>query len=239
MQISDETLMALADGELSQTESAALHKAIAADPALQSRLAVFRQTRDALGLLRGSPAPAVSEDPLAAMIRKAQSQTPSQTQTAAPLQIQGRAGAAAPRAAANLNHRPWLALAAGVAVAAVALGWFGLGQNKGLSAVEIAALQALQSGQSQDLDDGRALTMIASYKADTLCREYEITHEARTVITLACQDGADWAVRFTAETRLEEGGYLPASGDIEGLDAALAPLGAPLSPEDEAAALRE
>ena len=44
MDIDDETLMALADGEIDGAEAARLHARIAADPALAERYALFTQT---------------------------------------------------------------------------------------------------------------------------------------------------------------------------------------------------
>ncbi|MDN3713648.1 zf-HC2 domain-containing protein [Paracoccus cavernae] len=53
MSISDETLMAYADGELDQAEAAAVEAALAADPGLQARLRPFSETRRLLGGMAG------------------------------------------------------------------------------------------------------------------------------------------------------------------------------------------
>lgn len=224
MQIDDEALMALADGELSAEDAARVQKAVDADPDLQQRLRQFTETRRLLGALRSSSAEVSVDDPLVAMIRKAQEASENPFQQPAP---------------ANLNRRPWLAIAASAALAVVAVGWLGLNRDAGLSDPVVAALDQLPSGQSQALDDGQTLTMIASYRADDLCREYEISEGSRATISVACRDGRAWQPRFTAEVALDAEGYLPASGGIDGLDAALAPLGSPLTPDQEAAALRE
>lgn len=226
MQTSDETLMALADGELSAEEAARVQTAVDADPALQERLRQFTETRRLLSALRPVGELADKDDPLVAMIRQAQAAPAPQ---AAPPQPEP----------ANLNRRPWLAIAASVALAVVAVGWLGFNRDASLSAPEIAALDQLPSGESQPLAEGRTLTMIASYRADALCREYEISEGGRAAVTVACRDGQAWQPRFTAEVALDADGYLPASGEIDGLDAALGALGSPLTPEDEAAALRE
>ena len=229
MQTSDETLMALADGELSAEEAARVQKAVDADPDLQQRLRQFTETRKLLGALRPVGEQVSEDDPLVAMIRKAQTAPAQPAPQAIPPQP----------APANLNRRPWLAIAASVALAVVAVGWLGFNRDAGLSTPEIAALDQLPSGESQHLADGRTLTMIASYRADDLCREYEISEGGRAAVTLACRDGKAWQPRFTAEVALDADGYLPASGEIEGLDAALGTFGSPLTPEEEAAALRE
>lgn len=224
MQFSDETLMALADGELSAEDAARVQQAVDADPELQERLRQFTETRRLLSALRPVGEQADKDDPLVAMIRQAQAAS-----EAVPPQPEP----------ANLNRRPWAAIAASVALAVVAVGWLGFNRDAGLSAPEIAALDQLPSGESQTLTEGRTLTMIASYRADALCREYEISEGESAAVTVACRDGTAWQPRFTAEVALDADGYLPASGEIDGLDAALGTLGSPLTPEDEAVALRE
>lgn len=233
MQIDDETLMALADGALDPAAAEDLRRRIADDPAAQSRLRQFQETRRLLSALRSPQAPAGAEDPLAVMIRKAAHQanpTPAPAPTAAP---------------ANLNRRPVLAAAAAVAVLAVGLGWWSLtgqppaGSLPGsLGTAEIAALQTLPSGQVGTGDNGADLAMIASYRlADgAFCREFET--EART--TLACRDGADWQVRLSHVADGSTQAYRPASG-AETLEDQLATIGAtqPLSTDEELQALQE
>ncbi|WGR59689.1 hypothetical protein E3U26_02665 [Paracoccus ferrooxidans] len=232
MQIDDETLMALADGELEPDRAEAVRRAVAADPELQRRLRRFAETRRLLGGLRTG---AGGEDPLAGMIRAA-------TATAAP--APAPAPQAAPKApAANLNRRPWLALAASAALAALGLGWWewsGRGAD-GLPGAELAALDELPSGEVRVLADGTEISMIASFQlaGGQLCREYE-TARARALRTvLACRDADGWQARFAAQAQADGADYRPASGP-ESIEAALAALGAgePLTPEDEALALR-
>lgn len=225
MQISDETLMALADDELDPRTARQLRDAIAADPELAARHRRFVLTRQALAGTKPAPAGATGSgtDPLAAMIRAG-------ITTARPAPV-----------AANLNRRPILAAAASLAIAAIGLGWWGWSMNapRGLSAPELAALDGLPSGESRTLEDGGALTMIASFQAGEagLCREYETTHDSRIRTVLACREGDGWQERFAASSETAEG-YQPASGEGS-IDAALERVGAgaPLSPADEAAAL--
>ncbi|MFD2813518.1 hypothetical protein ACFSYD_01240 [Paracoccus aerius] len=72
MQIDDETLMALADGELDQAEAARVSAAVARDPEAQARLRLFTETRARLKIL-ASAAPAPSDKDLIARIRAASS----------------------------------------------------------------------------------------------------------------------------------------------------------------------
>lgn len=251
MQIDDETLMALADGELDPARTEDLRRAIAADPGLQARLHRFEETRRLLGGLR-TAAPAgdsLAENALAATIRAA---VRPDAGAAPPVQVPppaagARLGAAGqhPPTSANLNRRPWMAAAASAAIVALGLGWWewaGTPGPQSLSAAELAALDGLPSGQVRPLDGGAELAMIASFRAADggLCREYETARGAERRTVLACREAGGWAQRFAAVS--QDGGqeYRPASGAAT-IDAAIAAIGAgaPLTPEDEAAALRE
>lgn len=252
MQIDDQTLMALADGELDPARAEELRRAIAADPALQSRLHQFEETRRLLGGMReAGPA----EDPLAALIRAA-----ATTPTPAPsvliasrdaMAVSNPRPGARPLTApahgqpANRNSPPWLALAASLAIMAVGLGWWnwaGGPVSQGISGAELAALNGLPSGQVQALESGGELAMIASFRASdgTFCREYETVRQAELRIVLACRAGDAWVERFAGVAAAAGQDYRPASGEGS-IDAAIAAIGAagPMSPEEEMAALTE
>ena len=246
MQIDDETLMALADGQLDADRAEALRRAVAADPDLQRRLARFTETRRLLGELRqsdtgqpnaGQTDAGHSEDPLAAMIRAAAQPAPQ------PAPQQPKPQQTTPPSPANLNRRPWLAAAASVALAALVFGWWqqsGAPAPQGLAQPEIAALDELRAGQVRGLDDGTQLSMIASYRGDEgqLCREYETVRDSTIRIVLACRGTEGWQQRFAALSATQDGTFQPAS-DESAIDAALQAVGAdqPLTPEEEAAAL--
>ncbi|KGJ03105.1 hypothetical protein SAMN04487972_11064 [Paracoccus halophilus] len=224
MQISDETLMALADGELDPAAAGDIQKAVAADPLLAARYERFVRTRQILAeAARARPAIG-GEDPLAAMIRAGSLRPAPLSQPA------------------NLNRRPLLAAAASVALAVVGLGWW-LWPDAGPAAIpaaELAALESLPSGETRALEDGAELTMIASFTTEQgqFCREYETLRDARIRIVLACREAEGWQGRFAAVIEGEQSGYVPASGDVS-LEAALRDLGAgaPLTPAEEASAL--
>lgn len=226
MQIDDETLMALSDGELDPARADELRRVIAADPALQARLRQFEETRRLLSGLRGQPTG--EEDPLAATIRAAATDAPPP-----PVLPQ----------AANLNRRPWLAVAASAAVVALGLGWWQWSGRapSGLAEAELAALDSLPSGEVVALSDGSRLAMIASFRdgAGALCREYETLGADSARIVLACRDEDGWQQRFAATGAVEGDHYSPASG-ADPVEAALDAIGAgaPLTPEEEAAALQ-
>lgn len=234
MQIDDETLMALADGELDRAESARISAAIADDPEAQARLRRFAETRARLKALSTEGPARQADDALIARIRAA---------GVAPQAPAALAPAPAPPPAANANRAPWAAVAAALTAAVVGLGWWQMGDAPdGLPRAEVAALDSLRSGQATVLEDGRDLTVIASYRTaeGAFCREYETARDASLTVTVACREGGDWQRQFASDMVATDG-YVPASGDIAALDDWLAETGAgdPLTPEDEAAALAE
>ncbi|MFC3168178.1 anti-sigma factor family protein [Paracoccus fontiphilus] len=231
MQIDDETLMALADGELDRAEAARISAAIADDPDAQARLRRFTETRARLRALTAETQSALGDEALIARIRAA---------GVAP-QAPAAATPAAPAPAANRNRAPLAAIAAALTAAVVGIGWWQMGGAPGgLPQAEVAVLDSLPSGEAVTLDDGRDLTMIASYRtaAGDFCREYETVRDEALTVSVACRDNGIWRQQFASN--LDAGdGYVPASGDIEALDTWLSETGAgdPLTPADEAAAL--
>lgn len=230
MNIDDETLMALSDGELDPARAASVQRAVDADPQLQARLRQFTETRRLLGALRAAPDHCAGEDPLAAMIRAASVKPASAAQ------------AIVAPAPANLNRRPWLSAVASVALVVVGLAWWQWDSaGQGFSTSELAALDGMSSGQVLSLEGGGKLSMIASFRDSQgqLCREYETAQGGRLDTVLACRDQGSWQQRFAASANMDGDGYRPASGEA-GVDAALEAIGAglPLTPEEEAAALQ-
>lgn len=231
MPIDDETLMALADGELDRAEAERLSAAIAQDPQAQARLRQFTETRARLSALGAQSKASTSDDAQIARIR------------AAAVAPQAPADPVAVPVPANRNRAPLAALAAALTAAVVGLGWWQTGgPASNLPAAEVAALDRLSSGQATMLGEGRDLTVIASYRMTdgAFCREYEITQATMLTVSVACRDGDVWHRRFASDLTATPG-YVPAAGDIAALDDWLVRSGAgdPLTPEDEAAALAE
>ncbi|MCZ0962512.1 anti-sigma factor family protein [Paracoccus benzoatiresistens] len=226
MQIDDETLMALADGELDQAEAARVSAAIADDPEAQARLRRFAETRARLRALTAETQAALSDDALIARIRAASAAPQAASPVPAP---------------ANANRAPLAAIAAALTAAVVGIGWWQMGGTaSGLPQAQVAALDSLPSGEATVLDDGRELTMIASYRtaAGDFCREYETAQGGALTVGVACRQGGAWQQQFASDITAAQG-YVPASGDISALDDWLAETGAgePLTPEDEAITL--
>ncbi|MDO5606091.1 MAG: hypothetical protein Q4G25_13115 [Paracoccus sp. (in: a-proteobacteria)] len=76
--LTDEELMAFADGELSGADAARVARAVADDPALMARVELFRATHKAVAAaFPASDAAVAGDDPLAARIRAAVAARPS------------------------------------------------------------------------------------------------------------------------------------------------------------------
>lgn len=235
MEIDDETLMALADGEITGDAAVRLHARIAANPALAARFAVFTQTGHRVNAAARADPDAIVSDDLGARVRKM--------------------GAAASRAADTVvpMHSPaprWqpmalaasLALAVGLAAGAVFMSGAPNTSPLGLTPELTAQLGTLPSGMQAALPDGREVSIIASFTdgAGAFCREYETTAAGRTAyVSVACRDESDWSLRFAMATAPSGDGYAPAAS-LDALDAFYVASGAsqPLSAEAEQAFLK-
>ncbi|MFN3636463.1 MAG: hypothetical protein ACK4UZ_12090 [Rhizobium rhizophilum] len=252
--ISDEMLMAFADGELAPAEENEIGAALAEDEALAERLAVFLDTRHELSVtmkpLIDEPVPAALQASLAAAIATArqtqgvtsQAAQPQTTETVVPLRPRASSTAAA-RSTGSVITSPWaMALAASFVGIVVGLGGFLLGQSSAIApeAPSVAvneALETLPSGGDRALSDAESLHMIASFRdaEGHLCREYERKAADAVTTAVACHGPAGWQTRIALTNPVAEG-YVPAS-TTDTLDAFLSGIGAgaPLSPEEEIA----
>lgn len=223
--ITDEMLMAYADGELDAAARADIARAVAADAVLRRRLALFdrsrNQAKEAFGAVLEEPIP---EALLAAV----------------------RDGATPP---ATRVRAPWLrflllpaALAAAAVVGFVAATTITGPAPGGYPPVAIAAASgALSTGETAQLADA-TVTVAGTYAtAEGYCRVLGIVQEAEGWRAIACGAGGAWSVRMiVADSAIAAGGYTPASGGVaESIDAFLDGEGAgsPLDAGAEAAAM--
>ena len=260
-EVTDEMLMAFADGELDDTEMARIAGAIDADPALAARVDAFLQSRAlskaALGPLLAEPVPKALEDAVRRMAETAQRS--------------GSAGEAQPEKRADNNvlvmRRPtpaepvamrvgWpMALAASLTLVLAGAGGYLAGMNSpgntapGELAVlsdpaVVDALNAAPSGERSALADGGEVRLVSSFRdsGGTLCREFEARPAAGPAfVSVACRaDDRGWQSRLIVALERADGGFAPASS-VEAVDAWMesTAAGAPLEPAAEADALRE
>ena len=214
MSISDEELMAYADGELDRgaivTRRAALEAALQADPELARRVAQHRQLREQLGGLHAGVLAEPVPEPLLTAARAVSAALPSATVT----------DLAAVRAAKAAAARPgrrvpvWSALAASLLIAA-GVGYFAYLQRGGnplaLKNGELVARAALEQALNQQLagtaPSGAAAQMGVSFRAKNgaYCRSF-VLKQAQPVAGLACRQGPDWLIKALAPTLAAPGG---------------------------------
>ncbi|MGE7471499.1 anti-sigma factor family protein [Bosea sp. NPDC003192] len=237
--VTDEELMALADGELAPDAAERLHALVVADPDLAERFAILAETRF---LLEGERAEAQAvPDHLPAAIAGAGSPP------AAPRLSVIAGGKPAAPDAPPARRWPRLALPLAASFLFVAGGLAGyLAGGAGRSGAGIAlagfsrdgidaALSRTASGGEATLPGGK-LRVIASHKLGDgrLCREYTLARATEPGWdAVDCRDGGNWRTEFLAAKAAPAAGYAPASGDA-GAEAFLNGRGAELvSPDEE------
>ncbi len=252
--LTDETLMAYADGALNESDAAAVAAALESDPQAAAKVAAFRQTGARLaGAARGldEVPPALRariEETLAASRPAAgggDAAEPAPAGTVTPFRARPAA-----QARARLAGGGWpMALAASLALA------IGLGAGLGLrdsgapsDGGQLALLPSdglaplldtLPSGETAPLADG-ALSVVSSFRAGDgrLCREVEFAGaDAAAALAVLCRNAGDWQPQLAMRLGQSDG-FAPASG-LETVETFLGTLdaGPPLTPEEEAAAL--
>jgi anti-sigma factor RsiW len=219
--ISDETLMAFADGTLPEAEAMRVVAAIEADPALAERVALLAEGREAL---RGAFAGVLAEAP--------------------PARLLAAAGGTAPPvpAAGNDNAPPRWRVAAWAAAASLVLGVM-LGTQVPrapapgglLSPAVLAALEGSATGAPGPVQVSG--THVA--EGGLVCRAFAAPEQGGTLLGLACREPAGWRLR-AAVARGPGSGFQPASGTDPLIAEVLERLGAgpALAAEEEAAARR-
>jgi len=243
LHLTDEILMAFADGELDEPVAAAVARVMAQDPAVARKIVEFQQSRR---LTRSVFASNLVPD------------VPSELRVAISAQIDAyeMASATGKRSEPAETKRIWpsrlhpmkMALAASLAAVAVASGYF-IGRQSQQEAGRLANLEdplvlrelgRLESGREVELPVGR-LRVVSTYRLpnEALCREFKLHSTAAAAGAVACRTD-EWKVTFALAEPAKGAEYVPSSGgDL--VDDYLGKLGAgnPLEGDAEAKALAE
>lgn len=243
LHLTDEILMAFADGELDEPVAAAVARVMAQDPAVARKIVEFQQSRR---LTRSVFASNLVPD------------VPNELRAVISAQIEAyeMASAAGNRPQPAETKRIWpsglspmkMALAASLAAVAVASGYF-IGRQSQPDPGRIAHLEdplvlkelsRLESGREVELPVGR-LRVVSTYRLpnEALCREFRLQSASTTAGAVACRTD-EWKVTFALTEPAKGAEYVPSSGgDL--VDTYLGNLGAgnPLEGEAEAKALAE
>lgn len=245
LHLSDEILMAFADGELEEPTAAAVVRAMAEDATVAKRILGFQQSRR---LTRSAYSTALMPD------------VPPELRAAVLAQVKSYEAASESKAPSDIKppqnewlrrKRPFMqmALAASITAIALALGYFMGWQGKpgpdGLiaqldSPLIRQELNRSASGKDVELPFGR-LRVISSYRLPngSLCREFRLQSSTRSAEAVACRNG-EWNATFALASAVNNAEYTP-SGGGDPVAAYLQSIGAgqPLVDEAEARALAE
>jgi hypothetical protein len=220
LHLSDEILMAFADGELDEPAAGAIEQAMLSNPAITQRVIGFLRSRR---LIRST------------FTRDVALSVPPELQAAVQAQIsafdaandRGAEGTIHPRRNA-FQRRHWLsggvALAASVAALAIAgVGYFAGQQNipspyaSGLVArledpLVHQVLDTGGSGQEAELAIGR-IRMVSTYRLanGSLCREFTLQAASGKAAAIACRTD-DWKITFALASPAADTAYTPSSG---------------------------
>lgn len=208
MTYDDETLMAFADGELDEAQSAAITAAMERDPALARRVEKHRALR---ARVAGAFAPVLEQPVPEQLVSAATAATPG----ASPPQRRGEVvqfpARGTPPARSAWRAREWVAMAASVLLG-VLLSWKVLTPDSLMTPRDgaLVARGALATALEQQLastqtDADRVHVGLTFQSRDgNYCRSFTL-HEAGTA-GLACRVGDEWRIPMTAAAPPGTGG---------------------------------
>jgi hypothetical protein len=210
MSVSDEALMAYADGEVDEATRAIIETEMRENPEIRRRIAEHRALREAM---QGAFSAVLDEPVPQRLIDAARGHDAARGQTAAPAGGGGVDLARARRAAAGQaprRRRSWqpAAMAASLLVG-LALGYVGWHSAKPLvttsSSGELIAgaglADALSNQLSEDRSPGLAAITGLSFRAKTgdYCRTFSLTG-SHASSGLACHEGEGWKIKVLAQS---------------------------------------
>ena len=206
MTISDETLMAYADGEADAATRASIEAAMRDDPEIAGRVALHRAMRETL---QGAFATVIEEPVPERLIAAARGQAPPAT-ASTPSAVADLAGArnAAQRKVEASAGRRWqpaaLAACLLLGLSAGYLTWHGPAPLIEANADGLIAGAALAKALSSQLSDDRSAGLVAvtglsfRNKAGGYCRTFSLSADGAS--GLACRDGARWKINALVQS---------------------------------------
>jgi len=227
MSVSDDMLMAYADGEYDlpefAAERAAMEAAVEADPELGRRIEQHRALRRQLRSLYAE----VLTEPVPARLESAVRSSGSMSGPATVTYLERLRS----QQSVSINKQPlrrgrvWSAMAASL-VAGLIVGYFawtsrGLGPFS-MSGGHLIAQAALDQALTRELSsdparsDGARIGLSFKSKSGAYCRTFTLPHK-EPIGGLACRQGAEWRIQALAlgETATgAESGYRPASSEM-------------------------
>lgn len=238
---SDETLMAYADGQLTPDETREIERLVAADPALQRRVEMYRQSaalvKQAVAPIADEAVPDVLKVAVAGMVENAQTQSNV-------VAFRPRATPETPRRFGQMAIAASLAALiggiAGYSLNGGGIGEFELAVGRQVPQNLATLLSTVPSGAENKVD-GHVVRLVSTFKLpdQALCREFEAAGGTEgAIVAVACREGGTWTARFAVAAAPATDGYSPASSH-EAVEAFLAAVeaGGALGGDEEKAVL--
>lgn len=230
-EVTDDMLMALADGELPPATAMRLRNRLMDDPDLAARYAIFETTTaDLRAAFAAGPVP----DRLISTVMKTPMGPAAENVTPLPRR---RAGVPAMAMAASVL----LALATGFLAGRGLEGTASPAGQEATASLAARTLAALPTGAEARLPDGGSARVLGSFDTDLgLCRMIALDLSDQSDRAIVCRGATDWTVALTVRTG-DGSGFIPASDTVaDVIDGYLDRIGASaaLTPEEEEAALR-
>ncbi len=255
MNISDEKLMAYADGELDAAQRAEVEAAMAADPEVARRVVQHQALRKQLGATFDGALMETVPERLVAAVRSAPTNVSATVTDLRRVRAARAAEAAAAAKRAGAPRRPWTwvewsamaaSVAAGAVIAHLALrspGADRIGTQGGQLVAQSDLAQALSNQLASDPPANSAVQIGVSFRAKSgdHCRTFVVKNRS-PLGGLACRQGDAWHVQVLASAIAPagaQGGYKPASVEMPAAVTAAAQIaidGEPLDAAAEAAA---
>jgi hypothetical protein len=221
LHLTDEILMAFADGELDESVAAAVAKAMAEDLGLARRVVEFQQSRRLTrSAFSSSLAPDVPPELYAAVSAQVRAFEAANGAKDTVTEFKPRKPPVERSGRLPPSYMK-VALAASVAALALAAGYFAgqqniPGANSLIAQLESSpvreALSRAASGQDVELPSGR-LRVISTYRlaSGSLCREFKLQASSGAADAIACHRG-EWNVAFAAARPVGNADYVPSDG---------------------------
>lgn len=219
MTIDRETLIAFADGELSEIERRRVEKAVAADPALAREVEAHRRLRERLAAHYAPVADAPVPDRLAALLEE----------KVVPIE------AARERRAARFAPQHWAAIAATLVLGLAIGGSLDRGGNGASIAIGGQLERALDTQLASAQPADAAVRIGLSFRSTdgTLCR----TFERESLAGIACHQDGGWQLRRASWSPRQDAQYRQASSTEMMAAAQEMMAGEPLDAAGEKAAM--
>lgn len=244
----EEELMALADAALSPSETERILRLVKSDPALQRRIEIYAQTRDAIrearGPIEGEPVPDALRQSIEQMISESEQES----------EHGGKVTAFRSRPKAAPSRPSWvMPIAASVIAVIGGIAGYVAGQSGGNSTMqtlasvgeiipsELGSVLSSQASGSEAAVAGGKLRLIATLrsKSGSLCREFELDRaDGQSIVGVSCHEADGWRVDIAVAAPQSQEGFAPASS-LNAIDSYLGMIEAsePLGGDEEATAL--